>query len=202
MLKKAFLHVMTLFLLMFAVGTFGGLVTLYYVNRDMMKTDAVNSPYFGKVFTVYKTTNNLTGEYYYGKHGFYEIDDGYLGSGVILKQAIKKHGRKNFSCEHLKFFNTEEAAFEFEKTLITDVVLADPKCYNLGYGGLGASWTEETRQKLSRSKLGSPGTTNGKRFHNNGATERLFFHGDAPEGWVPGRLPSSRRGLWNVKYHK
>lgn len=39
---------------------------------------------------VYKTTNTINSKYYYGVHTTSDIDDGYLGSGVLLRRSIKK----------------------------------------------------------------------------------------------------------------
>ena len=44
---------------------------------------------------VYCTTNLINFRKYIGSHSG-KIDDSYLGSGVILKEAIKKYGKKNF----------------------------------------------------------------------------------------------------------
>lgn len=43
---------------------------------------------------IYETTNKLNGKKYIGLCS--RSDDGYLGSGVILKQAINKYGKDNF----------------------------------------------------------------------------------------------------------
>jgi hypothetical protein len=44
---------------------------------------------------IYKTTNTSTDKYYIGKHSTDNINDDYLGSGVALKNAIKKYGKEN-----------------------------------------------------------------------------------------------------------
>ena len=52
---------------------------------------------------VYKTTNLINGKIYVGK---YEGNrENYLGSGYILKKAIKKYGRENFKRENCGFEN-------------------------------------------------------------------------------------------------
>jgi hypothetical protein len=44
---------------------------------------------------VYCTTNTINNRKYIGSHTG-DVDDSYIGSGVILKKAIKKYGKKNF----------------------------------------------------------------------------------------------------------
>lgn len=45
---------------------------------------------------VYKTTNTINKKYYYGVHTTSDIDDGYMGSGVLLRRSIKKYGKESF----------------------------------------------------------------------------------------------------------
>ena len=43
-------------------------------------------------YFIYLTTNLITNEKYIGKHHG-ELNDSYLGSGIILQRAIKKYGK-------------------------------------------------------------------------------------------------------------
>ena len=43
-----------------------------------------------KHYLVYKTTNLVNGKIYIGKHETNDINDGYLGSGNLIRLAIKK----------------------------------------------------------------------------------------------------------------
>ena len=87
-------------------------------------------------YTVYKTTNNLNGKYYIGKHRTLDLNDGYMGSGKLLKRAINKYGIENFTKEVLHIFESEEEMNAKEKEL----VVISEQTYNLnegGYGGFG-----------------------------------------------------------------
>ncbi|MFN9953186.1 MAG: hypothetical protein ACK55I_08805, partial [bacterium] len=59
-----------------------------------------------------------------------------MGSGVLLKKAIKKYGKRNFIREILFDFDTSEEMYNKEKEL-TEQFLQDPLCYNLNIGGKG-----------------------------------------------------------------
>lgn len=88
-------------------------------------------------FILYKTTCNVNKKIYYGKHKTKNLDDGYLGSGIRLRRAIRKYGKENFTREILFIAESEEHLNEKERELITQEVLDDPNCYNLALGGQG-----------------------------------------------------------------
>lgn len=83
----------------------------------------------------YKITNLINNKYYYGIHSTNNLNDGYMGSGKLLKCAIKKYGIENFKKEIIKFFNTLEELSEFEKEIVNEITLKDTSCYNLVKGG-------------------------------------------------------------------
>lgn len=88
------------------------------------------------VYLVYKVVNKLTERYYIGVHKTNDPNDGYLGSGLVIRRAIRKYGADNFSKEVLAVFNTAKEAMERERDVIS-VCMDDSKCYNLHEGGLG-----------------------------------------------------------------
>lgn len=181
---------------------------IQFINRDLFKDKPATNYTSDKIHVVYKTINKINQRYYIGKHSFTRIADGYIGSGVLLKKAIKKYGKENFYCQHLKYFSNEQDAYDYEKQLITDEVLFDSKNYNVRVGGSGYSAnevTKETRQKQSnaqKKRIGKPGTTTGKSFFNNGKIEKLYFINDAPSNWKKGRLVNSLRGIQKEVTHE
>ena len=85
-------------------------------------------------YTIYKVTNNVNGKHYIGKHQTKDINDGYMGSGKLIKAAIKKYGADNFHKEILHVVQTEKEMDILEKIL----VVPDPEIsYNLCEGGRG-----------------------------------------------------------------
>lgn len=97
-----------------------------------------------KFHIIYKTTNIVNGKIYIGKHTTDKIEDGYLGSGVILKQAIDKHGRANFKREVLHKFENESDAYAMEAKLVDSNAVENPNCYNIKVGGEGGLTDCET----------------------------------------------------------
>jgi group I intron endonuclease len=84
-------------------------------------------------YTIYKITNTINGKYYIGKHQTTNLNDGYMGSGKLLRRAINKYGRESFIKEILHVFQTEEEMNLKEKEL----VVISEQTYNLCEGGNG-----------------------------------------------------------------
>lgn len=84
-------------------------------------------------YTVYKTINIVNGRFYIGKHKTKDINDSYLGSGKLLKQAIKKYGKQSFRKEILFVFDNEDEMNNKERELVT----LSESSYNLCEGGNG-----------------------------------------------------------------
>jgi hypothetical protein len=99
-------------------------------------------------YTIYKTTNIINGKHYIGKHQTKDLDDGYFGSGKLLKRAIKKYGIDNFVKQILRVCTTEKEMDLIEKIL----VVPDPEIsYNLCNGGQGG-WSYLNREYWSKEK--------------------------------------------------
>ena len=112
---------------------------------------------------IYKITNEINGKIYIGKHSTDDLNDGYMGSGVVLKQAIKKYGVENFTKEILEFCDKEVELNDLEKHYIDKYKSTDKSIgYNLTPGGdgnpgffnKGKHHSEETKKKIGESVKG------------------------------------------------
>lgn len=90
-------------------------------------------------YTIYKTTNVCNGKFYIGKHKTLNLEDGYLGSGVVLGMAIKKYGKENFITEQLFCFDNPLPMEEKEIELVNSDLINDSNCYNIALGGQGGN---------------------------------------------------------------
>jgi len=58
-------------------------------------------------YLVYMITNKVNGKRYIGCHKTDDVDDGYMGSGKLIRRAIKKYGSENFAKEVLATFKND-----------------------------------------------------------------------------------------------
>jgi Mor family transcriptional regulator len=109
---------------------------------------------------VYETTNLINGKKYIGVSVTKENSNNYLGSGILLKRAIKKYGVDSFNKKILKEFENEKDARDYERFLIQKLnAIDDENYYNLVAGGYGGGVkkhpvSEETKNKISKSHKG------------------------------------------------
>jgi hypothetical protein len=87
-------------------------------------------------YTVYQTTHIDSSRLYIGVHKTSTPNDGYLGSGIYLKEAIKKYGRAAFKKEVLFIFETAEEAYSKERELVNREFLESAQTFNIALGGV------------------------------------------------------------------
>jgi hypothetical protein len=98
-----------------------------------------------ELYLIYKITNLVNGKIYIGAHKTRDKNDYYMGSGELIRLAIKKYGRKNFTKEILYELSSAEEMYEREK----EVVQLGDNFYNLiNGGGFPLVFTEEMRNKI------------------------------------------------------
>ena len=105
-----------------------------------------------KQYYIYLTTNLIDGKQYIGQHKG-NINDKYLGSGVLLIKAIKKYGKENFKKEILEICS-EDNLDEREKYWIKYYnAYEDDNFYNLNEGGQqGDGWASARKWFLNHPK--------------------------------------------------
>lgn len=96
---------------------------------------------------LYKTTNNITGRYYYGMHSTDNLEDGYLGSGKRLRYSINKYGKDAHTKEILEYCNSREDLKKKEAEIVNLNEIAKEDCMNLQPGGGGGFINEAHRIK-------------------------------------------------------
>lgn len=101
---------------------------------------------------IYKTTNLINGKFYVGKDE--KNNSEYLGSGKILRLAIKKNGVENFKKEIIENCKTREELNEREKHWI-NILSATTLGYNIADGGTGGKTKFNTIHVYQYNKDGS-----------------------------------------------
>ena len=86
---------------------------------------------------LYQITNLVNNKIYVGVHSTHNINDGYMGSGIRIENAIKKYGKQNFRKDILEFFETAELAYTQEQQLVNEDFVLRTDTYNQKVGGKG-----------------------------------------------------------------
>ena len=127
-------------------------------------------------YGIYKVTNKVNGKMYIGQHITDDLDDGYLGSGTIIRRAVEKYGEECFTKEWLEFTDNKADLDYLERMYVDEEWLARPDTYNLKLGGMGgtargenAPWygkkmSIELRQKMSEAHKGQKPWCAGKKM--------------------------------------
>jgi len=158
---------------------------------------------------VYKTTNKINGKFYIGIHTTKKLDDGYLGSGLRLGNAIQKYGRENFEREILSYWPTRAEALIEERRLVD---LGDPNCYNLAPGGQGGHLSGESHPLFGTRRHDSSvrmTNANPSKLEHVRAMLKETAVGCGPDGtgrylrsdprWKTGEIISVNKGMITVK---
>jgi len=126
-----------------------------------------------KFYLIYKITNIINNKIYIGKHITDNIDDGYMGSGNIIKRAILKYGLDNFEKEILFNMDNENDLNIKEAEIVNAEFIKLKSNYNLMPGGQGGNtlilYSDE---ELHNSNLKKSNST--KVFWENLSSQERF----------------------------
>ena len=109
-----------------------------------------------KYHYIYKTVNLINQKFYVGMHNTNILNDGYLGSGTILRRSIRKYGKDNFILEILEFLPDNNSLSNREREIVNEIFINDPLCINLKPGGCGGFCNEQHRIKFFEAKKQIP----------------------------------------------
>lgn len=84
---------------------------------------------------VYLTTNLINNKIYIGIRSTYNLNDGYLGSGTLLRKSIKKYGKDNFKRQILYYCLSRIEALHIESQIVDKNFIKRTNVYNLTLGG-------------------------------------------------------------------
>ena len=96
---------------------------------------------------------------YGGIHSTKNLNDNYLGGGVYIKEIKKKYGDKSLIRFDMKFFDSREAAIQYEKKIINKDWIKNEYSINKIVGGRGSinkkniPYTREQQIMLLEKKL-------------------------------------------------
>ena len=110
------------------------------------------------MYYIYRIINLINGKTYIGQHRYINVDDDYMGSGKILKIAIKKYGLENFKKEIIEQdILTREEADKKEIYYISLERKNNKSEYNITNGGEGfrGKHTEEAKKKIGKASKGN-----------------------------------------------
>lgn len=109
---------------------------------------------------IYITTNIINGKRYIGQRRFINNWESYLGSGQIIKKAIKKYGKENFFRDIIEIAYSKEELNKLEEQWIESYNATKRNdFYNIAHGGNSGSKFEgkseyemlKIKQKISKS---------------------------------------------------
>lgn len=141
-----------------------------------------------KYYYIYKVKclcGSFKDKYYYGQHKTNKLNDGYIGSGTLLKCYFDKYGKidgETYLREIIAYYNNEDELNKAEEEIVGNKYKDDDMCLNIRTGGSqfllpdykyeeigdklrGTHWghhTDETKQLLSQMKMGENNPMYGK----------------------------------------
>lgn len=172
---------------------------------------------------IYETTNLINGKKYIGQHKSNKFDNWYLGSGIVLKKAIKKYGRENFRTIIIEKINTCKEDLNNREIYWIKYFNAvkSKEYYNNSCGGEEKGWkglndavklnlrehpcckrkmSDETKEKISKANKGKKRTKEQREQFSNAHKGQIPWNkGKKTPLEVINKLSESHKGqkAWN-----
>ena len=137
------------------------------------------------MWTVYKISNIINQKTYIGVHKTNDPNDSYFGSGIAIKNAVKKYGKENFTKEILFVTENKDEAFLKEKELTVDFF--KEANYNMKLGGVGGftkdnaikgrKAVEEKYGTVAIGRLGGQASVKQKKGYHSLSKDELANNG-------------------------
>jgi group I intron endonuclease len=157
---------------------------------------------------LYITTNIINGKRYIGQRRFKDDWRNYLGSGKLLKRAIKKYGRENFYRDIVAIGYSKQEINELEIEWINNYnAVEDNDFYNLSTGGESGTsgvepwnkgmtnvYSKETLEKISESRKGKTAGKNNFFYNKHFNDENHHFYGKHHSEEVKNKISKSKKG--------
>lgn len=126
-------------------------------------------------YVIYQITNKVNGKVYVGAHKMKSKHDYYMGSGVLIRKAIKRYGIKNFERTILHTFDNAEDMYIKEAEIVNDEFLKRTDVYNLKTGGSdNIEMSAESVEKLRNALKGKPRSLEGRRKQSETRTGKSY----------------------------
>lgn len=126
----------------------------------------------GLYYTIYQTTNLINGKIYIGQHKTKNLQDGYLGSGKLISESIKKYGKEQFKKEILFCFDNFEDMNSKEIEIVDKEFINEDFNYNLATGGNDKKeLSGKTLKKMSQNNSGKNNPFYGRK-HSDESKEK------------------------------
>lgn len=146
-----------------------------------------------KYYLIYAIVNKVNNKIYIGCHVTSDLEDGYMGSGKLIKLAIAKYGLENFNKEILIYCENIEEMFILEKNIILQL---EPE-YNIYEGGKGGWQNINAAQQDNEFRRLGGSATKGLRKETsqmNSPEVKARAVATLREGYKTGRIKPSFSG--------
>lgn len=146
-----------------------------------------------KYHIVYQTTNLVNGKIYIGCHSTDDLNDGYLGSGWLLQDAIRKYGKENFERKTLYEFSDYLEMFSKEKEIVNEDFIKRSDVYNIVIGGNGGP----NKGPIGKKRMSNPVTKERIMVHESAVPKMIEIGYQTNRGWS-----STTNRIWIHKDEK